>query len=50
MSQFNWIPSVDEVFEFIDCRLAGHAWLTYVDENGVELYRICKQCKKKEQL
>lgn len=49
MGLFDWIPSVDEVFEFIDCRLTGHAWTVY-ERDGVPQFRICRQCKKREEL
>ena len=49
MGLFDWIPSIDEVVDFIDCRIAGHAWTVY-KENGVPSFRVCRQCKKREEL
>jgi hypothetical protein len=49
MGLFDWIPTVDEVIEFVDCRLTGHAWTIYYDGNVPE-FRICRQCNKREKL
>ncbi len=48
MGLFDWIPTAEEVFEFVECRLTGHTWQYFTTDNGV--YRICDTCKKKEKV
>lgn len=38
MGLFDWVPTVEEVIDFIDCRLTGHDW-----KDGV-----CLVCRKKK--
>lgn len=26
MGLFDWVPTVDEVIDFVECRLMGHQW------------------------
>lgn len=47
MGIFDWIPSVEEVFEFVECRLSGHIWGRYRDDEGF-VFRRCKTCGKVE--
>jgi hypothetical protein len=44
MSIFDWIPTVEEVIDFIDCRIMGHDWVYDL----VSKTRTCQQCKKVE--
>ena len=37
MGFFDWIPTIDEVMDFWDCRVMGHEW-----RDG-----FCKKCGKK---
>ena len=48
MGLFDWVPTVEEVFDFIDCRLAGHTWRNYVRPDS-SVVRVCAVCGKQEE-
>lgn len=46
MGLFDWIPTIPEVIDFIDCRIVGHAWKTFIVEGHT--VRVCQNCGKQE--
>jgi hypothetical protein len=42
MGLFDFIPTIDEVLSFWECRIDGHKWVK--DENGNV---FCKECGKR---
>lgn len=43
MGLFDWVPTVDEVINWWDCRVMGHKWVECDDLRGDF---ICSQCGK----
>jgi len=42
MGLFDFIPTIDEIVNFWECRLSGHKWIE--DVNG---HIYCKECGKR---
>jgi len=42
MGIFDWIPTVEEATDWVECRLTGHVWIE--NENAT---RQCKNCGKR---
>lgn len=38
---FDWIPTIDEIFDFWDCRIMGHKWVA--KEYGGEVCSVCRK-------
>lgn len=43
MGLFDWIPTVGEVIDFLDCRLVGHTWVRH--ESGIVYCKVCGKRK-----
>ncbi len=44
---FDFIPTVGEIFNKIECTLTNHEYVTVTDEKGNYLYRECECCGKR---
>jgi hypothetical protein len=42
MGLFSWVPTINEVLEFIECHVMDHDWKYFYE------YRECQVCGKKE--
>jgi hypothetical protein len=42
MSFLDWIPTIEEVADFVECRVMGHSWVW----NGNKTVIYCEHCGK----
>lgn len=45
MGIFDWIPTIDEVTNFVECRVLDHKWVKIVADDG-SIFVICGRCGK----
>ena len=45
MGLFDWVPTMPDVIDWIDCRLTGHDWVRDEDDSVVV---VCKNCGQRQ--